>query len=187
MKLSEWANSKGISYRSAWRMWKAGRMPVPVEQLPTGTLVVHSADQMPSGVALYARVSSADQKNDLDRQLARLAEYAALNRLPVIDTVREVGSALNGRRRGLLRLLGNPEVDTIIVEHGDRLTRFGLEYLKAALAAQGRKVLVVDDEEMTDDIVRDLHDVIISMCARLYGRRSARNRASRAMKELHRE
>lgn len=63
--------------------------------------------------------------------------------------------------------------------------RFGFEYVESALAAQGRKVVVMESEEMTDDIVRDLHEVIVSMCARLYGKRSAKNRAQKALDAIH--
>ena len=71
MKLSVWAKQQGIAYKSAWRMWKLGQLPIPAEQLPTGTVIVHPpAVAIEGGVALYARVSSADQKSDLDRQLA---------------------------------------------------------------------------------------------------------------------
>ncbi len=130
---------------------------------------------------MYARVSSADQKADLDRQVARLSEFAAINRLRVVEVVREIGSGLNGHRRAMIKILRNPLINTIIVEHRDRLMRFGIEYIEAALAAQGRKLIVVDPEEMKDDIVRDLHEVIMSLCARLYGKRSAKNRAKRAV------
>ena len=125
MKLSQWAKQQGISYTTAWRMWKGGRLPVPAEQMPTGTVIVHAEDPKMAGVALYARVSSADQKSDLDRQMARLTEFAVANRLPIDDAVKEVGSGMNGHRRGLLRLLRDPKAQTIIVEHRDRLMRFG--------------------------------------------------------------
>jgi predicted site-specific integrase-resolvase len=185
MKLSEWAKQKGISYRTAWRMWKTGKLPVPAEQLPTGTVVVYPPPEPSSGgAALYARVSSSDQKADLDRQLARLTEYAVQHKLPIVDAVKEIGSGLNGHRKGLIKLLRNPKVKTIIVEHRDRLTRFGFEFIEAALAAQGREIIVVDPGEVMDDIVRDLHDGIVSLCARLYGRRSARNRARKAIEAL---
>lgn len=162
-------------------MWRDGRLPVPATQLPTGTVILDVPEQVAVGVALYARVSSADQKADLDRQLARLSEYAAKRRLVVVDTVKEVGSALGGPRRNMIRLLRNPQVNAIVVEHRDRLMRFGLEYVEAALAAQGRRLIVVDASEVTDDIVRDMHEVLVSMCARLYGRRGAKNRADRAL------
>ena len=182
MKLSIWAEQQGISYKSAWRMWKLGQLPMPEEQLPTGTIIVHPAGAVVAGgIALYARVSSADQKNDLDRQIARLSEFAALKGLRVIDVVKETGSGLNGHRRAMLRLLRNPAIHTVVVEHRDRLMRFGIEYVEAALAAQGRNLMVIDPEEMKDDIVRDLHEVIVSLCAWLYGKRSAKNRAARAV------
>jgi putative resolvase len=69
----------------------------------------------------------------------------------------------------------------IVVEHRDRLARFGVEHLHAALAVQGRGIVVVDDGETCDDLVRDMIEVLTSMCARLYGRRGARNRAMRAV------
>jgi putative resolvase len=182
MKLSRWAKQQGLSYKTAWRMWKLGQLPIPADQLPTGTIIVHPPiTATEGGAALYARVSSADQKGDLDRQIARLSEFAASKQLRVVEVVKEVGSGLNGHRRAMLRVLRNPAVSTIVVEHRDRLMSFGIEYVDAALSAQGRKLLVIDPGEMKDDIVRDLHEVIVSLCARLYGKRSAKNRAKRAI------
>ena len=190
MKLSEWAKLQGISYKTAWRMWRDERLPVPAEQLATGTVIIHqpvnavNAVNAVNGVALYARVSSSDQKSDLDRQLARLTEFAIAQKFSIIDAVKEVGSGLNGHRKGMMRLLRNPEAKIIVVEHRDRLMRFGFEYVESALAAQNRKVVVIEPDEMTDDSVRDLHEVIVSMCARLYGKRSAKNRAQKAVDAL---
>ena len=186
MRLSAWAEQTGVSYKTAWRMWKAGTLPVPAEQLATGTVIVHApAATVAGGVALYARVSGADQKADLYRQLSRLTEYAVAKKMCVTDAVKEVGSGMNGHRKGLLRLLRDPTAQTIVVEHRDRLMRFGFEYIEAVLAAQGRKVVVMEEEETADDIVRDLHEVIVSMCARLYGKRTAANRAKKAMDALN--
>jgi putative resolvase len=72
-------------------------------------------------------------------------------------------------------------VSLVIVEHRDRLARFGVEHLEAALGAHGRRIVVADSGETTDDVVRDMIEVLSSMCARLYGRRGARNRAMRAV------
>lgn len=186
MKLSVWAKSQGISYKTAWRMWKAGSLPVPAKQLPTGTVIIQAESQV-QGVALYARVSSSDQRADLDRQLARLTEYAVSQKWVIVDVVKEVGSGLNGSRKGMLRLLRNTAVKMIVVEHRDRLMRFGFEYLQAALEAQGRQVMVINLDEIADDLVRDLYEVMVSMCARLYGKRSARNRAQKAMEALRQD
>ncbi len=67
------------------------------------------------------------------------------------------------------------------MEHRDRLARFGVEYLEAALSAQGRRIVVTDTGEPEYDLVRDTIEVLTSLCARLYGRRGARNRAMRAL------
>jgi putative resolvase len=185
MKLNIWAKEQGIAYKTAWRMWKLGQLPIPAEQLPTGTIIVHPPTiSTEGGAALYARVSSVEQKADLDRQLARLSEFAAAQSLRVIDVIKEVGSGLNGHRRAMLRLLKNPDIRTIVVEHRDRLMRFGFEYVEATLAAQGRTLLVIEPDEMKDDIVRDLHEVIVSLCWRLYGKRTAANRAKRAIEAV---
>ena len=89
--------------------------------------------------------------------------------------------ALNGKRRKFLALLRDPSVTTIVVEHRDRFARFGAEYVEAALAASGRGLLVVDPAEVDDDLVRDVTEILTSLCARLYGRRAAANRAARAV------
>lgn len=88
-----------------------------------------------------------------------------------------MGSGLNGHRARLLRLLGDATVVTIVVEHRDRFPRFGAEYLEAPLSAQGRRLVVVDDGEVDDHLVRDMAEVLTSFCDRLYGRRSAKRGA----------
>jgi putative resolvase len=130
---------------------------------------------------LYARVAAHDQRADLDRQVARLSGWAAGQGIGVAEVVCEVGAGMNGRRPKLARLLADPTVAMIVVEHRDRLARFGVEYLEAALGAQGRQVVVIDPSETTDDLVRDMVEALTSLCAQLYGRRGARNRALRAV------
>jgi putative resolvase len=156
-------------------------MPVPFRRLPSGTILVDVAAASDERVVLYARVSSRDQRSDLDRQVSRLTEWATDAGWEVGQVVAEVGSGLNGKRAKLSRILSDPSVSVIVVEHRDRLARFGVEYLHAALAAQGRRIVVVDDGETADDLVRDMIEVLTSMCARLYGRRGARSRAMRAV------
>ena len=169
MKLADWARGQGIRYRTAYDWFRKGILPVPSRQMPTGTILVYPEDTSERGTALYARVSAVDQRADLDRQLARLSAYAAEREFRVAKVVGEVGPGLNGRRPRLLTLLR------------DRLARFGSEYIEAALAASGRRLVVMDPEERKDDLVRDMLDVLTSFCTRLHGRRAARNRAERAM------
>ena len=93
----------------------------------------------------------------------------------------EVGSGMNGSRAKVRRLLADPAVTAVVVEHRDRLGRMNTELVEAALSAHGRRLVVLDDGEVTDDLVRDMMEVLTSFCARLYGRRSARNRALKAV------
>ena len=97
------------------------------------------------------------------------------------EVVKEIGSGLDGNRRQLRRIMGDPTVGMIIEEHRERLCRFGFEYLEAALAGRGARVLAVEDGEIEDDLVRDATEVMTSLCARQYGKRSARRRAERAV------
>jgi predicted site-specific integrase-resolvase len=137
MKLSEWARQNGITYKTAWNWWPAGKLPVPARQMPTGTILVEAGERKEAGAVLYARVSSADQQAELDRQVARLAAFARENGMRVARVVAEVGSGLDGHRKGLLAVLRSPDYGAVVVEHRDRLARFGSEYIEAALAAPG--------------------------------------------------
>jgi predicted site-specific integrase-resolvase len=183
VNLKEWAASQGVAYVTARRQYAAGALPVPTYRL--GRLIMVGeplASGAPAGVTVvYAGVSSVDQRADLDRQVARVTAWATGQHLAVSRVVTEVGSALNGRRTKFLALLRDPAVATVVVEHRDRFVRFGAEYVQAALAAQGRRLLVVDPGEVDDDLVRDVTEILTSLCARRYGRRGAANRASRAV------
>ncbi|MDZ5447233.1 IS607 family transposase [Micromonospora sp. 4G57] len=182
MKLAEWACRNGVHPQTAYRWFREGIMPVPARRLSSGTIMVDVAgDDTQGQVVVYARVSSADQRADLDRQVARVTAWVTGQKMAVCRVVTEVGSALDGRRERFLGPLRDPNVTTIVVEHRDRFARFGAEYVEAALAAQGRRLLVVDPAEVDGDLVRDVTEMLTSLCARLYGRRAAANRARRAV------
>lgn len=184
MNLTEWAHAQGIHVTTAYRWYREGRLPVPAQKV--GRLILVSPDTAagPSpqgGAGLYARVSSHDQRADLDRQVARLSAWAVQADLPVVRVEAEVGSGMNGARARARRLLADPAATVVVVEHRDRLGRMNTELVEAALAAHHRRLVVLDNSEVTDDLVRDMIEVLTSFCARLYGRRSARNRALKAI------
>lgn len=189
MNLADWAESVGVNRHTAYRWFREGTLPVPAERVGRLILVktAASASAAAAGVVLYARVSSHDRRSDLDRQVARLTAWATERDLGLGQVVCEVGSGLNGKRPKLRRILSDPDARVIVVEHRDRLARFGVEHLEAALSAQGRRIVVADPGETTDDLVCDMIEVLTGMCARLYGRRGARNRAMRAVTEAKRE
>lgn len=184
VNLREWAAAQGLHPQTAYRWFRQGRLPVPAVRVSRRLILVNqdavvtaSAD----GVGLYARVSSNDQRDDLDRQVVRLTGWAAQAGRRVVRVETEVGSGMNGTRSKVRRLLADPKVTVIVVTHRDRLARMNTELVEAALAAHGRRLVVLDDTEVTDDLAGDMMEVLTSFCARLYGRRSARNRALRAI------
>jgi len=180
MKLSQYAKKAGVTYKTAWRWYKAGTLDA--YQTPTGMVIVRDpvVEKPETGrIALYARVSSADQKSDLERQVQRLRDYAAACGYRVAKEVVEIASGLNDNRPKFLKLLADPSIGTIIVEHRDRGTRFGWSYLTTLLEAQGRRIEAIFPNETQDDLVDDFVSLITSMAARIYGRRGSRRRAER--------
>ena len=184
LTLLKWAAAHGVHYRTALAWVREGKMPSAYERTPGGHIRVSEAAEMnhTSGRSvLYGRVSSSDQKTDLGRQLDRLRSFACGKGLENVEVIEEIGSGLNGHRVRLLRVLADPGVQRIVVEHRDRLARFGVEYIEAALKAQGREIVIVEAGEQKLDIVQDFIDVVTSMCARIYGKRASKNRAKRAL------
>src|SRR5260221_3068629 len=187
MKLKEYARQQGVSYRTAWRWWKAGKLPG--HQMDTGTILI--APEAPPGarvqhrVAIYTRVSSAEDTGNLESQAERLAAYCAALGYPVAKVVKEVGSGVNDARPQLLALLEDQGISLIVVEHKDRLTRFGFRYLDTLLKVQGRAIEVVNQAENgTEDLLADLTAIVYSFCARLYGQRRAKRKTEVIVREL---
>jgi predicted site-specific integrase-resolvase len=179
MNLAAWAQRNGVARVTAYCWFHAGLLPVPARTVGRLILVDEPSEKacacLRTGV--YARVSSADQKADLDRQVARVTAWATAQQIAVDKVVTEVGSAFNGYRRKFLALLGDPSVGRIVVEHRDRFCRFGSEYVQAAVAAQRRELAVVDAAEVDEDLVGDMTEIVMSM----YGKRAAENRANRVL------
>ena len=129
--------------------------------------------------AIYARVSSRKQKKEgnLGRQIERLKQYCAAKGYRIIATISDVASGLKEDRRGLQRLMDlaeNGEIDVLVVEFRDRLTRFGFEYLERYFASHGVRVEVVEEAEKSyiEEMIEDFTAIIISFAARIYGLRN---------------
>ena len=183
MRLTDWGRQYGLDPRVTWRMMKEGRLPpdLVVERVGRIHYVLLPDDGVKLRTVLYARVSGGDQSGALVRQAERLQKHARRQDWVVDEVVMETGSGLNGRRAKLLRVLRAKGPLRLVVEHRDRLTRFGFEMVEAAVEANDGEIVVVDDSEVDDDLVRDVTEVLTSMCARLYGQRSAARRAERAL------
>jgi len=187
MKLSEYAKKLGIHYVTALRYWKAGK--IKGFKTHTGTIVVTESlyDDLYKEikVALYARVSSSENKNNLDTQLNRLRSYASAKGLKVYKEVSEVGSGINDSRTKFLSILKDKDINLIIVEHKDRLTRFGFNFIEVLLNNSNRKIEVINDSENDkEDLIQDFISIITSFCARIYGNRRSRRKTEKIIKEL---
>src|SRR5256712_5016065 len=175
MKLSQYAKKIGVSYKTAWRRYKAGTLDA--YKTPTGMVAVRDLQAEKPGIgriALYARVSSVDQRSDLERQVQRLRDYAAARGYQVAKEVTEIASGLNESRPKFLKLLADPTIGTIVVEHKDRSTRFGWNYITTLMEGQGRRMEALFPDETSDDLVNDFVSLLTSMAARIDERRGSR-------------
>jgi putative resolvase len=180
MKLSQYAKQVGVSYKTAYRWYRAGSLDA--YQTETGIIIVrdkHDVQPVTGRIVLYARVSSIGQKEDLERQLQRLKDYAAAKGYQVAKEVTEIASGLNDQRPKLEKLFADVSIGTIVVENRDRLTRFGSHYIETLLTAQGRHLEILFQSDTGDELVDDFVSVITSMAARIYGRRQSKRRAEK--------
>jgi predicted site-specific integrase-resolvase len=185
MKLSQYAKKLGVSYRTAWRWYKSGK--IKGYQMPTQTIVITEDEQKSpiEKVAVYARVSSSEHKNNLETQADRLVAYCAAKGWQVSAVVKEIGSGVNDSRNKLLKLLADTSITIVVVEHKDRLTRFGFNYISTLFSSQGRRIEVVNlADNGTEDLLSDLTSIIYSFCARLYGQRRAKRKTEQITKQL---
>ncbi len=187
MKLSEYAQQEGIGYRAAWIRYRKNQIP-GAYQTDHGRIVVPDPEEkLRQRCAIYSRVSTYKQKDDLDRQEDRLKTLATQRGYEIAESVKEIGSGVNDRRAKLVRLLNTPTWGTLIIEHRDRLSRVGFGWFETFLSLLGKEIIVADQTEESDEgRVEDILSLMYTYAASEYGRRGARNRAERARKELDR-
>ncbi len=156
-------------------------------QLPTGTVIVKDEleNKIPDKVCTYARVSSSENKDNLKRQSKRLEEYAIARGYQIYKVVEEIGSGVNDNRKKLTKLLKDKNYSKLIVEHKDRLARFGFNYIQILFNQIGKKIEVVNEAENDkQDLMQDFISIITSFCARLYGLRRSKRKTERILKGL---
>ena len=182
MRLTDWGRQFGLDRRATWQMMKGGRLPgdLVVERVGHIYYVRIPEDEVPADKTfLYARVSSSDQSADLVRQAERLQRFAQSKGWPVDEMVMEAGSGLDGGRRKLLRVLAYPGGRGLCWSTGTVWPVSASRWSRPRW--RGGEIVVVAYREVDDDLVRDMTEVMTSLCARLHGKRSARRRAERAV------
>lgn len=194
MKLSEYAKKNGIKYLTAYLYWKKGY--IKGRQMPTGTIFIDEEESIDTALTkrkekignkaiIYARVSSSENKDNLERQLDRLREYSEAKGYKIIKEVGEIGSGINDKRRKLLSILKNKTCDIIVVEHKDRFARFGTALIEELLNQTGKSLDIINKVDTEDeDITQDLISIITSYSAKIYGKRRSKRKTEDIIKKL---
>jgi len=129
----------------------------------------------------YARVSSHDQKDDLQRQAQMLEMYCSAQGWSH-ELIKDLGSGMNYHKRGLKDLLErimNGQIERLVLTHKDRLLRFGAELVFSLCAAKRIEVIIInqgDEPSFEEELAKDVLEIITVFSARLYGSRSHKNK-----------
>ena len=174
-KISEYAKLNHVTYRTVWNWIKEGKLET--ERSTTGRIQIVVDEAKEKTVAIYARVSSSENKDTLDRQTQRLLDYCNAKGYRVQKIVKEIGSGLDDQRKKLHSILTDRSINLIVIEHKDRFCRFGMNYIETLLEMDGRKIEVVNPPlDERNDLMPDFVFIVTSFCSKLYGlRRSKRN------------
>lgn len=184
-KISTYAKKHGVTIRTVWNWIYQNKLKI--EKTPTNRIfIIEDEDSIiNNAVAIYARVSSSENKDNLERQLDRIRNYCAAKGYKIIKEVSEVGSGLNDKRPKLEKLLTDYSVKKIVVEHSDRFSRFGMNYITQLMKMQGREIEVINTQNNNrDDLMQDFVSIITSFCARLYGLRRNKRKTMEIIETL---
>ncbi len=185
MKLSTYAKKLGVTYRTAWNLFDAGKIK-GAYQLETGTVIVpDEVKDKEEYVTVYARVSSSENKSNLVAQSKRVQAFCSAKGWVVKRVEEECASGLNDKRPKLLKLLGDKNVTKIVIEHKDRLTRFGYNYIKELWG--GELVIINEVQEDEKDLMQDFVSLVTCFTARLYGQRRTKRKTEQLIKELEKK
>lgn len=173
IKLSDYARKNNISYMTAWRWWKQGLLDG--KQVETGTILIKEQQEIEMTNIVYTRVSSSKNKDNLEGQVERVSQFCISRGYIIHEIVKEVGSGVNENRKKLNKILSRDKPIRIIVEHKDRLTRFGFTYIEKIVKQNGGEIIVVNEaEDETQDLIQDLVAIVYSFSAKLYNKRRAK-------------
>ena len=183
--LPEYAREHGIKYRAAWNRYKAGKISGALQDEFGKILIAEGKSDKEEYVVCYARVSSSENKKNLESQAERLVAYGNAKGYQIKQVIKECASGLNDKRPKMMKLLQDERITRIIIEHYDRLTRFGYHYIVEWMKLKGCEIevinLAVNDKE---DLMKDFVSLVTSFTARLYGLRRSKRKTEQLIKEL---
>jgi len=183
--LKDYARDHGIKYRAAWNRFKTGKISSAFKDDFGKILIPEDKPDRPLKVVCYARVSSSQNKTNLESQAKRIVHFANLSGLPVNAIIKEIGSGLNDKRPKLLKILNDIDVTHIVIEHKDRIARFGFNFLQAWMASRQCEIIIINNVETDkEDLMQDFVSLVTSMVARLYGLRRSKRKTEQLIKKL---
>ncbi len=190
-KLRDYAKEYGCCYRTAYNHFHLGLIE-GAYQLSNGTIVVPDSinlkeliNKTQECIITYSRVSSSENKDNLESQSKRLQDFCTAKGWIISDNLKEIGSGLNDKRHKLSKVLKEGKVTKIVVEHKDRLTRFGFNYIQELCNKINCEIVIINQSEgEKEDIIQDFVSVITSFCAKIYGQRRSKRKTEQIIKEL---
>ena len=186
IKLSEWAKMNNYSYRGAFGLFKRDGIPKS-KQLDSGTILIEVNEVEVSSKSehnvVYARVSSSENKINLNSQADRISQFCNAKGWIVNEIIKECASGLNDNRPKLEKIFKDRKATRIVVEHKDRLTRFGFNYIKT-LYPECDIIVINEVDSDKEDLIQDFISIVTSYCARIYGNRRSKRKTELLIKEL---
>ena len=185
VKIGEAAKLLGVSVQ-ALRNWEMEGKIMPSHRTPGGQRMYDLAEllgvnDLTYPTIAYARVSSSDQKEDLEHQHAVLEAFCNKNGWQT-EIIRDLGSGMNYKKKGLLHLLElmvHGQMSRLVITHKDRLLRFGAEIVFRICELKGIEVVIINKGEQPsfeEELTRDVMEIMTVFCAKLYGQRSHKSK-----------
>lgn len=178
IKLSKYAKHIGVSYLTALKYFHAGKIE-GYQDKDTLSIYILNPEykqnqrlEVQDKAIIYSRVSSSDNKKSLDGQLERCKQFSLAKGLTVVGEYKEVASGLNENRKQLWKILNRNDYNYLIVEHKDRLSRFGVSFIEGLLREKGIELLVINEvveKDKREELMEDFVSIVTSFCSRIYG------------------
>ena len=185
IKLSEWAKQNSYTYRGAFGLFQKGKIE-GAKQLASGSILVEVPEKSSEKVehtVVYSRVSSSQNKLNLETQADRVSQFCSAKGWTVHEIVKECASGLNDKRPKLARIFKERKATRLVVEHKDRLTRFGFNFIKT-LYPECEIVVINEVTEDKADLMQDFVSLITCFTARIYGLRRSRRKTEEIIEGL---
>ena len=191
IKLSKFAKDLKVTKMTLWNWKNKGLLEfikigsLNYVDLETYNKFMGIKEKSEESVVIYCRVSSTENKTNLESQRKRLEEFCCAKGYKVSKVICEFGSGLNDNRPKLNKLLEESNFTKLVVEHKDRLTRFGFNYIKTLLKTKNIEIEVVNLSDVNEEnLIEDFVSVITSFCAKIYGKRRSKRKTEELIESL---